>query len=276
MLLITSLGINFCWDWANHSNPTLWTSVTVRTTKRIYWWHLKWPKNNLPSQNHSLQIGGDPLNRLLYLISFVKTASQRALRSKRTGLSLCGLSGCAIAPRVLRLMNVCTSLNKDLQPWLKKPYCSGFRNYLWKLGKVMGVSIRLTVCIKSAVGWAGLWNQPTGWISTCLTAPSSLSSEILVYMKSIFLLWYCFCCFVLMHCCMYRFSKMKLMTQPQVSTWFYIPNYLQKIKAYYAYHSLNCILYTDFFSIVRWQEQYYTYIRNVWWLQLWCNYITTQ
>ena len=46
-----------------------------------------------------------------------KDGIQRALRSKRTGLSLCGLSGRAIAPRILsRLMNVCTSSNKNLQP----------------------------------------------------------------------------------------------------------------------------------------------------------------
>ena len=39
------------------------------------------------------------------------------IRSKQTGLSLCGLSGRAITPRILsRLMNVCTSSNKNLQP----------------------------------------------------------------------------------------------------------------------------------------------------------------
>ena len=47
MLLIASLSVNFCWDWANHFNPTLRTSVTVRTMKRISWWHLKWPEKEL-------------------------------------------------------------------------------------------------------------------------------------------------------------------------------------------------------------------------------------
>ena len=43
--------------------------------------------------------------------------------------------------------------------------------------------------------------------------------DIYACMKIFFsLLWYCYCHIVLMHCCMYRFSKMKLMTQPQVST----------------------------------------------------------
>ena len=156
-ILVTSLNVDFCWNWANRSNPTLGTSVTVRTRKRISWWHLKWPKRNLPSRNHSRQIGGGLLKHQLNSICFTKTASQRALRSKRTYLSLCGLSGWVIAPRILsRLMNVCTSSNKNLQPWLKKLYCSGFWNLLRKLGIAMGVSIRRTVCIKSAVGWAGL------------------------------------------------------------------------------------------------------------------------
>ena len=59
---------------------------------------------------------GSP-KRQLNSMCFAKTASQRALRSKRTGLSLCGLSGRAIAPRILlSLMNVCTSSNKNLRP----------------------------------------------------------------------------------------------------------------------------------------------------------------
>ena len=52
----------------------------------------------------------DPLNRLLNSISFVKMASRKAPRSKRTGLFLCGLSGRTVTPRILsRLMNVCTA-----------------------------------------------------------------------------------------------------------------------------------------------------------------------
>ena len=97
MLLIASLSVDFCWDWANHSNPTLGTSVTVRTMKGF----LDGISNGRKeTRNHSHQIGGGPLN-LLNSISFVKTASQKALRSKLNGLSLCGLSGRAITPRIL-------------------------------------------------------------------------------------------------------------------------------------------------------------------------------
>ena len=62
-------------------------TVTVRTTKRISWWRLKWSKRNLPSRSHCCQIGGGPLNRLLNSICFVKKAPQRARRCKRSPVS---------------------------------------------------------------------------------------------------------------------------------------------------------------------------------------------
>ena len=214
MLLITSLSINFCWDWANHSNPILGTSVTVRTTKRIYWWHLKWLKNDLPSQNLSLQICGGPLNHLLNSISFIKTASTKSTQKhKDQSLSVWSQWLCYRSENLVEADECVHELKKGFTAmteeallfWLLK-FVDGS---LYPPNSAHQICCGLSRALKSANRVdIDMFNSPkfTQFRDTCI--------------KSFFLLWYCYCHFVLMHCCMYRFSKMKLMTQPQVSTWF--------------------------------------------------------